>query len=97
MGNKEVKQTQGRHDQLGGFTPRQRTTDAAFALSFLLEKSQGQRELRCVLVDLEKTFDKLPRQQLRSHVRKSGTAIGGQKTRWTITVKATLTVMSVTV
>ena len=38
-----------------GFMPEKGTTDAMFALRMLMEKyREGQRELHCVLVDLEK-------------------------------------------
>ncbi|KAK3559553.1 hypothetical protein QTP86_013720 [Hemibagrus guttatus] len=42
-------------EQQYGFMPRKRTTDAIFALRILREKYRdGQRELHCVFVDLEK-------------------------------------------
>ena len=38
-----------------GFMPGKGTTDAVFALRMLMEKyREGQRELHCVFVDLEK-------------------------------------------
>ena len=40
--------------------PGKRTTDAMFALRMLMEKyREGQRELYCVFVDLEKAYDRV--------------------------------------
>ena len=48
-----------------GFMPGKGTTDSMFALRMLMEKyREGQRELHCVFVDLEKTYDKVPREEL---------------------------------
>ena len=51
------------------------TTDAMFALRMLMEKyREGQRELHCVLVDLEKAYDRVPKEELWYCMRNSGTA-----------------------
>ena len=48
-----------------GFMPGKGTTDAVFALSILMEKyREGQRELHCVFVNLEKAYDRVPREAL---------------------------------
>ena len=48
-----------------GFISGKRTTDAMFAFGMLMEKyREGQRELHCVLVDLEKAYDRVPREEL---------------------------------
>ena len=47
------------------FMPGKGTTDAIFALRMLLEKyREGQRELHCVFVGLEKAYNRVPRKEL---------------------------------
>ena len=56
-----------------GFMPGKGTTDAMFALRMLTEKyREGQRELHCVFVDLEKAYNRVPRKELWYCMRKSG-------------------------
>ena len=56
-----------------GFMPGKGTTDAMFALRMLIEKCrEGQRELYCVFVYLEKAYDRVPREELWYCMRKSG-------------------------
>ena len=62
-------------EQQSGFMPGKSTTDALFALRVLMEKyREGQKELHCVFVDLEKAYGKMPREEVWYCMRKSGLA-----------------------
>ena len=51
--------------QQHGFMPRKGTTNAMFSLKILMEKyREGQRELHCVFMDLEKAYDRVPKEEL---------------------------------
>ena len=52
-------------EQQFGFMPNRSTTDAIFALRQLVEKyREGQEDLHCIFIDLEKANDRVPRQEL---------------------------------
>ena len=55
--------------------PGKGTTDAMFSLIMLMEKyREGQRQLHCVFVDLEKAEDRVLRKELWYCMKKSGIA-----------------------
>ena len=58
-----------------GFMPKKGTTDAIFALRMPMKKyREGQKELHCVFIDLEKAYDRVPREELWHCMRRSGVA-----------------------
>ena len=70
-----LSQAKGRVEiskQQYGFMPGKETTNAMFSSRMLMEKyREGQRELHCVFVDLEKAYNRVPREELWYCMRKS--------------------------
>ena len=66
---KEVKIS----EQQFGFMPGKSTTDAIFVLRTIMEKYRdGQKELHCVFINLEKAYDRVPRKELWYGMREAG-------------------------
>jgi len=62
-------------EQQYGFMPGRSTTDAIFGLRILNEKyREGQKELHCMFIDLEKAYDRVPRDEVWHCLRSAGVA-----------------------
>ena len=62
-------------EQQFGFVPGRSTTDAIFCLRILLEKwTEGQKAVHCAFIDLEKAYNRVPREKLWECLRLAETS-----------------------
>ena len=62
-------------EQQFGFMPKRSTPDAIFFLRMLLEKwTEGQKAVHCAFIDLEKAYDRVPREELWECLRLAETS-----------------------
>ena len=82
-------------EQQFGFMPGRSTTDAIFCLRMLLEKwTEGQKAVHCAFIDLEKAYDRVPREELWECLRLAETSECDIKIIQDMYDKATTTVRS---
>ena len=66
-----------------GFMPGKGTTDAMFIMRQVQEKPQAKKKKMCYsFVDLEKVFDRVPREVVRWALRKLGVMSGSSAQLW---------------
>ena len=63
--DRRMRQCTNIHESQFGFTPGRSTTDAIFILKQTIEKHrEGQKNIRVTLIDLEKAYDSIPREEI---------------------------------
>ena len=73
--NRRIRKEVTIAEQQFGFMPGRSTTDAIFCLRMLLEKwTEGQKAVHCAFIDLEKAYDRVPREELWKCLRLAETS-----------------------
>ena len=71
--NDRIRREVNISDEQFGFMPGKGTTDAIFALRRVIEKHrEKERELHCIFIDLEKAYDRVPREEVWFCLREKG-------------------------
>ena len=63
--DRRMRQCANIHESQCGFMPGRSTTDAIFILKQTIEKhGEGQKNIRVTFIDLEKSYDRIPREEI---------------------------------
>ena len=63
--DRRIRQCTNIHESQFGFMPGRSTTDAIFILKQTIEKHrEGQKNIRVTFIDLEKAYDRIPREEI---------------------------------
>ena len=63
--DRRMRQCTNIHESQFGFMPGRSTTDEIFILKQTIEKyREGQKNIRVILIDLEKAYDSIPREEI---------------------------------
>ena len=71
--NNRIRREVNISEEQFGFMPGKSTTDAIFALRRVIEKHrEKEKELHCIFIDLEKAYDRVPREEVWHCLREKG-------------------------